>query len=94
MNTKYIYESPDRGQTIYRSILGDFKQPKELIRGNGMVCIPHSIPPTHSTLDIHLNKKELDKTNYIYESPDGGKTIYKHVRGDLDGIRELVYIHP
>jgi len=92
MNTKYIYESPDRGQTIYRSVLGDFKQPKELIRGNGMARMPHSIPHIQSTLDIPLNKQNLDKTTNIYESPDGGKTIYKRIRGDLYGTRELVYI--
>jgi hypothetical protein len=89
MNTKYIFESPDRGQTIYRSVLGDFKQPKELIRGNGMATIPHSIPPT---LYRHLNKTNIVETNYIYESPDGGKTIYKRRRGDLDGTREVVHI--
>ena len=61
-----------------RSVLGDFKQPKELIRGNGMATIPHSIPPT---LDRHLNKTNIVETNYIYESPDGGKTIYKRRRG-------------
>ena len=84
MNTKYIYESPDRGQTIYRSVLGDFKQPKELIRGNGMARMPHSIPHIQSTLDIPLNKKNLDlRFNFLgfnNEQPKWNYDLYNEMK--------------
>jgi len=34
-----------------------------------------------------MSKKEK---KYIYESPDGGKTIYRRKFGDYDSKRELV----
>ena len=31
-----------------------------------------------------------DKEKYIYESPDGGKTVYRRIFGDYNSKRELV----
>ena len=31
-----------------------------------------------------------DPRNYVYESPDGGKTVYRRRFGEYDGIREEI----
>ena len=33
---------------------------------------------------------ESKKETYIYESPDGGKTVYRRRFGEADGLREKI----
>ena len=33
---------------------------------------------------------ESNKATYIYESPDGGETVYRRRFGEIDGIREEI----
>ncbi len=33
---------------------------------------------------------ESNKATYIYESPDGGETVYRRRFGEIDGIREKI----
>ena len=51
--------------------------------------------PQAETLNISLNPDEMESggfldTPWIYESPDGGKTVYRHERGTDPLKRELV----
>ena len=51
--------------------------------------------PQAESLNISLNPDEMesggfDDTPWIYESPDGGKTVYRHERGTDPLKRELV----
>lgn len=41
-------------------------------------------------VNISMEQRELFETSYIYESPDGGKTIYRRRMGDKTMERELV----
>tara|TARA_Y100000361_G_scaffold59473_1_gene52067 strand:- start:377 stop:628 length:252 start_codon:yes stop_codon:yes gene_type:complete len=38
--------------------------------------------------DYFTNKKNKDV--YIYESPDGGKTVYRRRFGEADGLKEKI----
>ena len=38
--------------------------------------------------DYFTNKKNKDV--YIYESPDGGETVYRRRFGEVDGLREQI----
>ena len=33
---------------------------------------------------------ETNKTTYIYESPDGGETVYRRRFGEIDGLKEKI----
>ena len=41
-------------------------------------------------VNISMEQQELFETAYIYESPDGGTTIYRRKLGDPHHKRELV----
>ena len=44
---------------------------------------------TYEWIKEQVQKKESEKV-YIYESPDGGKTVYRREMGNQDSKRELV----
>ena len=87
-NKKWIYESPDGGETLHRRELGT-EEPEDTagnrdnftgISGN---CWEPELPKegekfNFTYLDDSLtNDEPALKTTWIYESPDGGKTLFR-----------------
>ena len=85
---KWIYESPDGGATLYRKELGtaepqDVAGNKDNFTGKSGNCWAPELPKNgegfnFSYLDDSLATDEPAlKTTWIYESPDGGKTLFR-----------------
>ena len=75
----------ESGLALYMSVaqLVEHRSPKPAVGG--------SIPSRHASPGGYMTEQEQEQEVWIYESPDGGKTVYRRKFGEQDMTkRELV----
>tara|TARA_B110000444_G_scaffold218130_1_gene217498 strand:- start:185 stop:652 length:468 start_codon:yes stop_codon:yes gene_type:complete len=90
--TKYIYESPDKGKTVYRRKFGDYDSPRELI----------SVEEFKNSEKLKINNMEM-KSLYDYLGHAAGSELGQQVataakragvKGEMREVSNPVYKGP